>query len=214
MPLSTCTTRSPTFRSRKSDTNERVAERRRSAARRSSSKRSDLGEDEQAAVRQMEPARELPDGDQDGGVLRGRRRRRPTARGRRSRRAVRSTRSARPDDAATKRTWSPRVTRRSDLLDPIADPPVILERPGRHETCVAAVGSPLNRQLGRAGVPRSTQAWSRVPPDGDRVERRHGPAAREQIRRAACATALPASRRDPARRLVRARPATRRRAAT
>ena len=84
MPLSTCTTRSPIFRSRKSDRNVR---RRRSPALVHAAfllEEIGLGEDAAAfAARQMEAARELAGRDEHGGA-RGDRRPSPTRRARTS----------------------------------------------------------------------------------------------------------------------------------
>ena len=64
MPLSTWTTRSPTFRSRKSERNVRVADRRRSWTCRSSSKTSVSAQSCSAASGQAEAARQVADADE------------------------------------------------------------------------------------------------------------------------------------------------------
>ena len=187
MPWSTWTTRSPTFRSRKSDRNVRVAERRRSWTLPLFLEDVGLGPELKLRLRQAEAARQMADADEHGGGMA-----RPSPRFDRHREdVVVGEQLDRPLGAAGRvRDEDHRVAAlaaAADLFDPVRHAAGELERP-------ADTRCGRRRSRPRASVSSAVAPDSH---DGDGVPLEH--AVRTPAPRAGLSRSPPRSWRPPAR---------------
>ena len=201
MPLSTWTTRSPTFRSRKSERNERLADRRRSCGAALLLEQVGLGEQPQVGGGQVEALRQPARRDEHGGVFEvvgvGDGARADVVVGEQLDRAFGPPRRGGDEHDAIALG-----ARLPDFLDPVADAPVI-RRGGTDGNMVSGIGT-INRQFRHAPA-GGDPSLDRRPGHRERVERGHRRVRARSGRPRSCATAAPALSPAPPHRPARTR---------